>query len=158
MEDRIHFPQKRSWRTWYGVTATVGLKSEFMHKSGFGIFAVPHPAAVNRLLRMGLPQPERIALALQHEFGHLQTLPLAMVFAGALLMVSTNLPPWIKLPAVLVSSQAAWEMMAEIFTRAADRGPFYKACYAGRNKLPRIIFWLLSVLMASSGAVIIASS
>ena len=77
---------------------------------------VPHPAVVNLFLRLGLPETDGIALSLRHEFDHMQTLPPALVYVGALLSMSVNLSPWARIPVVLISSQASWEMMAEFFT------------------------------------------
>jgi hypothetical protein len=47
----LQYPQILKRRMWFGITATVNLKSKFMHKAGFGNLLVPHPAAVNWLLR-----------------------------------------------------------------------------------------------------------
>ena len=139
------------------MTATVTLKSELMHKAGFGIFAVSHPAAVNWLLRKGLPETDGIALTLRHEFGHLQTLPLILAYTAAMAVLSGDLSPWIRIPAVLVSSQAAWETMAEFLTWAGGVR-FYRACYADAGRLPRIIFWLLAGLMTAGGALLLVAS
>jgi len=40
---------------------------------------------VNTFLRAGFPEAERLRLSYLHEFGHLQTLPLALAHAGAIL-------------------------------------------------------------------------
>jgi len=128
-----------------------------MHKSGFGIFAVSHPAAVNWLLRKGLPEADGIALTLRHEFGHMQTLPLVLVYAGALVAMSGALTLWIRIPVALISSHAAWEMMAEFFTWFGGVD-LYRVCYAGAGKFPRIIFWLMAGLMISGGTFLLAKA
>jgi hypothetical protein len=157
VEVRSQYPHTRQYRTWYGMTGTVTLKSELMHKTGFGIFVVSHPAAVNWLLRKGLPEADGIALSQRHEFGHLQTLPLLLIYVGALVVMSADLSPWMRIPAVLISSQAAWEMMAEFLTWAGGVR-FYRARYAKAGRLPRIIFWLLAGLMTSGGTFLLATS
>lgn len=100
------------------MTSTVNLTSGFMHKSGFGKCVVPHPGAANRLLRKGLTAQDGINLNFRHEFSQLQTLPLALVYAGVLLTVSLNLPLWIRIFIAVISSQAAWEMIAGFFERS----------------------------------------
>lgn len=157
VEGRLQYPHTRQYRTWYRMTATVSLRSERMHKTGFGIFVVSHPAAVNLLLRKGLPEAEGIALSLRHEFGHLQTLPLVLVYAGALAAMSADLTLWIRILVVLISSQAAWEMMAEFFTWAGE-AEFYRSCYAEAGRLPRIIFWLLASLVTAGGTLLLVAS
>lgn len=156
-DHRLQYPHARQYRTWYGMTATVNLKSKRMHKTGFGIFVVSHPAAVNWLLRKGLSEADGIALSLRHELGHLQTLPLVLAWAGLVAAMSVDLTLWIRIPVILVSSQAAWEMMAEFFTWAGGV-QFYRTCYAEARRLPRIIFWLIAGLMTSGGTFLFATS
>jgi hypothetical protein len=157
VEGRSQYPHTRQYRTWYGMIGTVTLTSELMHKTGFGIFVVSHPAAVNWLLRKGLPEVDGIALSLRHEFGHLQTLPLVLAYTGAMAVLSGDLSLWIRIPAVLISSQAAWEIMAEFLTWAGGVR-FYRARYAEAKKLPRIIFWLLAVVMTAGGTLLLVAS
>lgn len=145
------YPQHHQCRTWYGLTATIILVSRFGHKAGLGRWVVFHPAAVNWLLRKGLSVEDAMALSLRHEFGHIQTLPLVLLYAGALVLLSANVTPWIRWPALLIDSQAVWEMMAELFTWAG-RIEFYQACYAGVPRSPRILFWLLASATAAATA------
>lgn len=153
MEDRLSYPQTRRYRTWYGLPATVILVSEFGHKSGLGRWVVSHPAAANWLLRRGLSKENAIALSFRHEFGHAQTLPLALLYAAILVSISASVGAWIRWPAVLIGSQAAWEIMAEGFT-LARRIESYRAIYSGVPKTPRFLFWL-SAASAASAAVFI---
>ena len=154
-EDVLQYPQILQRRTWFGVTAIVNLKSKFMHKAGFGNLLVPHPAAVNWLLRQGLKMENAISLSIHHEFGHLQTVPFALLYAGILLSVSIGegTMSWFRILVFAVSSQAVWEMMSEFFTLFSDIES-YRACYIGVEKLPRIIFWMSSSLLALAGALI----
>ncbi|NIO03193.1 MAG: hypothetical protein GTN74_00875 [Proteobacteria bacterium] len=66
-------------RTWFGVEATVGIGSGLIHEAGVGGLVVPHPAVVNWLLRQGLADNARYTLTVTHEFGHLQSTPLALL-------------------------------------------------------------------------------
>jgi|GEM_PF-1083242 len=46
--------KKIKTRTWYGMDGTVIIGSGILHKSGVGRLIIPHPAAINWLLRQGL--------------------------------------------------------------------------------------------------------
>lgn len=153
----LQYPQILRRRTWYAINATVYLRSKFMHKAGFGNFLVPHPAAVNWLLRRGLKMEIAISLSIHHEFGHLQTVPFVLLYAGILLSVSIGegTMSWLKILFLAVSTQAAWEIMSEFFTLFSDIEG-YRACYDGVKILPRVIFWLSSFLAAFAGAFILA--
>ena len=108
----LQYPQILQRRTWFGITATVNLKSKLMHKAGYGNFLVPHPAAVNWLLRRGLKMKNAISLSIHHEFGHLQTVPFVLLYAGILLSVSIGeeTMTWFKILIFAVSTQAVWEI------------------------------------------------
>jgi hypothetical protein len=149
-------PQILKRRMWFGITATVNLKSKFMHKAGFGNLLVPHPAAVNWLLRQGLKTKNAISLSIHHEFGHLQTVPFVLLYAGILLSVSIGdgMISWFKITIFAVSTQAVWEITSEFFTLFSDIEG-YRTCYDGVGKLPRVIFWLSSCLLSFAGALIL---
>jgi hypothetical protein len=112
-----------------------------------GKLVVFHPAAVNWLLRINLSEEKAIALSLRHEFCHLQTLPLAVFYAGMLVIFSADASPLLRWPAILIGSQAVWEMMAEFLT-LAGRFESYQAIYAEVTSIPRIVFWLLAAMAA----------
>jgi hypothetical protein len=128
-----------------------------MHKAGFVNLLVPHPAAVNWLFRQGLKMETAISLSIHHEFGHPQTVPFVLLYAGILLSVSIGVGAmsWLKLLIFAVSTQAAWEMTSEFFTLFSDIES-YHACYDGIKILPRVIFWLSSFFAAFAGALILA--
>jgi len=155
-EEKMSYPQILHRRTWYGIDATVNLNSEFIHQAGYGSFLVPHPAAVNWLLRHGLKPENAISLCLRHEFGHLQTVPFALLYAGMLLSASLieGTMSWIKILALAVSTQAAWEIMSELFARFSDIEA-YRAGYQGAQYPPRIIFWLSSCIAVLAGTLIL---
>ncbi|MGB5424786.1 MAG: hypothetical protein WBN03_21645 [Desulfobacterales bacterium] len=152
----LQYPQILQRRTWYGITATVNLKSKLMHKAGYGNFLVPHPAAVNWLLRRGLKTENAISLSIHHEFGHLQTVPFVLLYAGILLSMSfgEGALSWFKIFFLAVSTQAVWEILSEFFTLFNDIEG-YRTCYDGVKILPRVIFWLSSCLLALAGAFIL---
>ncbi|MGA9264733.1 MAG: hypothetical protein WBV95_22405, partial [Desulfobacterales bacterium] len=124
--------------------------------AGFGNILVPHPAAVNWLLRRGLKMKNALSLSIHHEFGHLQTVPFVLLYAGILLSVSIGdgTISWFKITIFAVSTQAVWEIMSEFFTLFSDIEG-YRTCYDGVGKLPRVIFWLSSCLLSFAGALIL---
>jgi hypothetical protein len=152
----LQYPQILKRRTWYGIIATVNLKSKFMHKAGFGNILVPHPAAVNWLLRRGLKMKNALSLSIHHEFGHLQTVPFVLLYAGILLSVSIGdgTISWFKITIFAVSTQAVWEIMSEFFTLFSEIDG-YRTCYNGVKKLPRVIFWMSSCFLAFAGVLIL---
>ena len=97
-----------------------------------------------------------VSLNIQHEVGHLQTVPLALLYAGILLLVSWGAGSMalFKMPFFVVSVQAFWEIASELFTILSNIES-YSACYAGVQKNARVLFWLLSVLAAFTGALIL---
>ena len=70
-------------RTWYGMDGTVIIGPGLRHKSGIGTLIIPHPAAVNWLLRLGLLENCSSTLRINHEIGHLQSAPLAVLYTAA---------------------------------------------------------------------------
>ncbi|NIO05574.1 MAG: hypothetical protein GTN74_13485, partial [Proteobacteria bacterium] len=75
-------------RTWFGMEGAVTIGSGLTHGAGLGGFVIPHPAVVNWLLRQGLADNARYTLTVTHEFGHLQSAPLALLYTGVLLAVT----------------------------------------------------------------------
>jgi hypothetical protein len=116
-----------------------------MHRSGFFGVMVPHPGLANSLLRRGLSERFRSTLILDHEFGHFQTLPLVLLYAGAMLIGvwPNHVPSLSGLLFLLIGLQAAWEIMSECCAIAQDT-EYYRRCYGGVSLWPRAIFWVLS--------------
>lgn len=140
---------------WYGLNAAVSIGPGFLHTAGFGTFMLPHPPVINWLLRQHLTSHDSDSLSFTHEFGHLQTLPLAALYTGAMLLIALfarrNL---IEIIIILTSTHAAWEMMAEIFTIVSDAA-HYKKCYRGVTVVPRAIFWTVTGSLAVAGWVVV---
>ncbi len=142
-------------RTWFGVEATVGIGSGLIHEAGVGGLVVPHPAVINWLLRRGLGDNARYTLSFTHEFGHLLSAPLALLYAGVLLAVSfaTGHANLLNIVLVLVSAHAAWEIASEIFAISSDL-QLYRRCYKGVTTAPRIIFWIFTSVLTTIGWII----
>ncbi len=133
-------------RTWYGMSAEVIVEYGRLHLVRVGRVALPHPPLVNLILRRGQPRTERLYLSFLHEFGHLQTLPVAM--AHVLLLVITG--RWRgrgfkgMITAILMAvtaHQALWELASESYVSFAA-GSKYRHIYRRYpNRLGRVLFW-----------------
>jgi len=132
-------------RTWYGANAYVEVNDHVFHKAGIGNVIIPHPPAVNWLLRMGLEPDFKKKLSLLHEFGHLQTLPLSLLYTAGLFLIAVLLgkDSAVELAFMLISVHATWEIFAEIYT-VFSAGSLYKNYYQGVSIIPRLLFWSIT--------------
>jgi hypothetical protein len=142
--------------TWFGVDAVVKIGPGFLHKAGLGRWIIPHPPIINWLLRWGLPKDAYHTLSLFHEFGHLQTTPLTLLYLGSMLTLSvlTGHASWLDILLVILSAHSAWEIGAELFT-ITRTGGHYEEYYKGISVLPRIIFWLVAVALTLAGWIVV---
>jgi hypothetical protein len=143
-------------RTWYGVNATVIIGPGFLHRGGYGKLLIPHPPVINWLLRRGLVPTVRENLSFAHEFGHLKSAPVALLYTAAnfaaLLAVGKTTVLTVML--LLISTHAAYEIMAEVITIRHDH-QLYRHCYKNVSKIPRAIFWFSMILLALMGWLIV---
>ena len=133
--------ETRSKSAWFGAKARVTIGPGLLHKSGFGGLLIPHPGVANWLLRQGLADCPSRDLSFAHEFAHIQTAPMLVVY-----MIVTFILIFLKdrtgaeeMLFLLVSIQAAWEIMSEGFVVLKDFAA-YQASYKGITRLPRILF------------------
>ena len=143
-------------RVWFGMNATVTIGPGFIHKAGFSKILLPHPPVINWLLRQRLTDEARYTLSFTHEFGHLQTAPLAVLYTGVMLALAyvTVHTGLLEIVLVLISTHAAWEIMAEIYTIASNV-PLYRKYYEKITLIPRVIFWIITGAFAVTGWFII---
>ena len=143
-------------RTWYGVGGTVIIGPGLRHKSGIGTLIIPHPAVVNWLLRLGLLENCSSTLRINHEIGHLQSAPLAVLYTAAnyAAVILADRASLFIFILVLISTHAAWEIMAEIHT-IMHNAPFYHRCYERVSAIPRAIFWFSTIALALWGWIIV---
>jgi hypothetical protein len=148
MKTSHHQPEVLTRRTWYGLQASIKLGPGLIHRSGFFGVMIPHPGLANWILRRGMIARFQSTLSRVHEFGHFQTLPLMLLYAGGMLTKFSfkSVPSLSDLFFLVIGLQAAWEIMSESFTIAQDR-EYYRQCYAGVNVGPRTVFWALCGLM-----------
>jgi hypothetical protein len=138
--------------TWYGLHATVNIGPGFVHKTGLGGFVIPHRPLVNWLLRKALKDAARYRLTFVHEFGHLQTAPMILVYGAATMAfyLITNRADLPGIMITLIGAQAAWEIASELYAVRSDP-QIYKENYRGACLLHRLIFWILSSAFTLSG-------
>ncbi len=143
-------------RTWYGVNATVVLGPGFLHRGGYGKLLIPHPPVINWLLRRGLVPTVRENLSFTHEFGHLQSAPAALIYTAAnfAALLAAGKTTVLTVLLLLISTHAAYEIMAEVTTIRHDR-QLYRHCYENVSKIPRTIFWFSMILLALMGWIIV---
>jgi len=141
-------------RSWYGLPAGIGVENNLWHLVRVAGLPLHHPPAVNLVLRRGLPEEERLRLSFLHEFGHLQTLPVAI--AHALLLLSAG--SWrkrgvggfmIALLAAAIAHEAVWELASETYV-VAKAGPDYRRIYRQHpNPGGQALFWSGMVALAT---------
>ncbi len=66
-------------RSWYGLIGSIQVEQELWHLVKVGGISLPHPPLINLVLRQRQTHHDRLRLSFLHEFGHLQTLPLALL-------------------------------------------------------------------------------
>ena len=119
------------------------------HRAGYGNLLVRHPGLINCLLRRGVPPDAAVALELEHEFGHLQSLPLVLGYGATLYPVIFRLHSLgvLDIFLALLSAYAAWEICAELHVIWHSPGR-YIASYRGVSPAPRWIFWSCALALA----------
>ena len=107
-------------RSWYGLTAEIAVENNLWHLVRVGGVALNHPPLVNLLLRWRQPRRQRLYLSFLHEFGHLQTLPLAILHVLWLLVKGhwrgRGVLGWLTVPAAaVIAHEAVWELASESY-------------------------------------------
>ncbi len=136
-------------RSWYGLSAEIGVENNLWHLVRVGQVALPHPPAVNLALRRGQPRQERLYLSFLHEFGHLQTLPVAVLHALWLLANGRwrRRGFWGTLAAV-VAHEAVWEMASESYVLIKAKGEYGRIYRRHPNLAGRFAFWSVMFSLA----------
>jgi len=143
-------------RTWFGMTAVIEIRNRTLHRAGFGRLLIPHPPAVNWLLRFGMQDDSYHKLSIIHEFGHFQTLPVITAYTLAVVwwILSAHATGFVGILAMLVGIHATWEMLAELYVRS-HTGSQYSFYYRGLSVLPRALFWGIMAAISAGGWVIL---
>jgi hypothetical protein len=133
-------------RSWYGVTAEIAVENNLWHLVRVGGVALHHSPLVSLILRRGQPRRERLYLSFLHEFGHLQTLPVAILHAVWLLLTvrwrNRHLSEAMAMiAAIAVAHQAVWELASEIYVVLKTWREYRRMYHEHPNRIGRIAFW-----------------
>lgn len=129
--------------SWYGLAGTVIIDESLFHRSGFGKIVVLHPGVVNWLLRQRLSKADRKMLTYHHELGHLQTMPIFLIYLMLLIVLQWESLNWLIIIAIVVASQGLWELVSELSVIMKLRKSYFTIY---RNKLINpIIFGLIMI-------------
>ncbi len=138
----------RPVRAWYGLRGEIQVENELWHLVRVGRVSLPHPPLINLFLRAGLPHSERLRLSFEHEYGHLQTLPVAVLHLMLLRPLRRkSLTAWM---AALLAHQALWELAAESWVMTHE-GESYRRAYQGIRKRP-LLFAIGMLTLAAVGS------
>lgn len=139
-------------QTWFFLNAVVEIEPGRLHRAGFGNLLLPHPPLANCLLRRGLSKESYKILCTEHEMGHLQALPVEILYSSLLiiLMIHNDNDDTLGWLWIVLSSFAAWEIFAEIHT-IRRVSPTYQELYSDASLVPRTIFWIITLALVISG-------
>lgn len=146
-------------RAWYGLPGEIIIENDYWHLVKVGGLPLPHPPVINLLIRRGLPRSARRQLSYWHEFGHLQTLPLAL---GHAIWLWRHKSPQRQKPlraqllwlaTALVIHEAGWELAAESYV-VGKIGGKYKEWYRQYPNPLLAAFWVGMTGVALLGTVI----
>ncbi|WP_456408821.1 hypothetical protein [Caldithrix abyssi] len=146
-------------RTWYGMNAIIEIRSRSFHRAGFGKLLIPHPPAVNWLLRFGLADKPYWQLSIAHEFAHFQTLPILLVYIFICVAWIIKIPEinLLKIGVVFFSIHAMAEILAEAHVRL-NMNREYALFYRDISVFPRLIFWSIFTLISAAGWIVMLMS
>ena len=146
---------KHRVRSWYGLPAEIGVENNLWHLVRVGGVALNHPPLVNLALRRSQPRRERLYLSFLHEFGHLQTLPVAVLHVIWLLINGRwrGRGFWGTLTALsgaVVAHQAVWELASESYVVLKSRGEYGRIYRDYPNPAGQFAFWSFMFFLAIS--------
>jgi hypothetical protein len=133
-------------RSWYGLEGEIGVEDELWHLVKVAGIPLPHPPLVNLILRAGLPEDDRLKLSFLHEFGHLQTFPIALLHALGFIWLyfrGGNKPQNLLKIAILglVAHQATWELASETYALIKARDEYRQIYRRHPNPKGQGFFW-----------------
>ncbi len=155
MNDRVEDGALRG-TTWYGLPYVIRY-GEWCDLEVAGV-PMPHPSLINAVIRRGLDDETKRNLVLNHERGHLETLPFVVPYLVALFplrhrSIGTRI-------VALVGLQAFWELLTESYVVASDPKAYWESYGGSRNPWPywesyrgscnpwALLFWPAAVLAA----------
>ena len=151
----------RQVRSWYGLPGEVVIEHEHWHLVKVASLPLPHPPLVNLFIRRGLPTEERRRLSYWHEFGHLQTLPIALLHAFWLLSFRPSRRlSWqgrlLRMGAIFLAHEAVWELASEGYV-VFKTGRDYRRVYRTHPNRWVVPFWAGMTGLALAASWIVAA-
>jgi hypothetical protein len=133
-------------RSWYGLLGEINIENELWHRVKVGSLPLPHPPLVNLILRGGMPLAQRIKQSFLHEFGHLQTFPIALFHAGLLLLLwmisgRRTRMSGMRLAAGAIANHSAWELFSESYVVQTIGREYFETLEAPRTQIRHTLFW-----------------
>ncbi len=132
MSERII--ERRKVKSWHGLEFEITVWDNWQAKIGF----FKHPQIANFFLRRSLSKKNRCELEVLHEFGHVQTFPLILIYYLPFL----NLPSFKEVLIVTVGMLLFWEILAEIYV--VLKHPSYFSVYKRAN-VSYFLFWMVTI-------------
>ncbi len=150
-------PEGQVLHAWYGLPGEIVIEHDYWHLVRVGAVSLPHPPLVNLFIRRGLPVEERRRLSYWHEFGHLQTLPLALLHGLWLAWPgSVRVRSWrerlTRLAALLLAHEALWELLSESYVVWKVGPTAYRRIYRSHPNPWLRGFWVGMALLALVGS------
>ncbi len=131
-------------RTWYGLQAEVDVENHRWHRVRVGRLRLNHPPLVSLVVRREVPNKDRLRLSFFHEFGHLQTLPLAVAHVVTLVWLGRHHKDRrrgvLRTLALVLAHQTTWELASETYVLMHERRN-YIAAYRKSNPWIPLLFW-----------------
>ncbi len=132
--------------SWYSLPAEIVVENNLWHLVRVAGIPLHHPPVVNLILRRGLPEDARLRLSFLHEFGHLQTLPFAIVHASILLITGRwrgrgFLEVLTALMATALAHEAVWELASETYVVARAGQDYHRIYRRNPNPGGQALFW-----------------
>lgn len=146
----------RHVRSWYGLPGEIVVEHEHWHLVKVASLPLPHPPLINLFIRRGLPAEERRRLSYWHEFGHLQTLPIALLHAFWLLSFRpARQLPWklrlLRMGSMFLAHEAVWELASEGYVVLKTGRDYRRMVQTHPNR------WLARFWVGMTGLAVVAS-
>lgn len=131
-------------RSWYDLEAEIDVEGQMWHRVRVDGVPLNHPPVVNLFLRQGLPLLDHPRLSFLHEFGHFQTMPLAIVHSVVSYQASSKPMSFLRKIiwwlAFTVTHQVFWETASEGYVVACERGTYIRTYSQKPNLLVPLFF------------------
>ncbi len=129
--------ERRTVKSWHGLEFEIVIWSNWWAKIGF----MRHPQLANFLMRYGLPEKERVKMEALHEFGHVQTFPIVLIYYLPFLFL--EIPGWVEFIIITAGMLLFWEILAEGYV--VIKYSRYFEIYRKKFHPLYFIFWIITI-------------